>query len=82
MTDVQVKSEDLLSDTEPGGWLAMLLGGSSTFALRQIDAAILAKQESGPTIKLGNFSLGRRMFLPGQEVSQSWRLSQAPRARS
>jgi hypothetical protein len=57
MTDVQAKSEDLHSDTEPGDWLAMLLGGSSTFALRQIDAAILAKQESGPTTKLGTFLL-------------------------
>lgn len=35
----------------------MLLGGLSTFALRQIDAAILAKLESGSTIKLGTFLL-------------------------
>jgi hypothetical protein len=62
ISDVQIKSEDLPSATEHGDWLAMLLGGSSTFVLRQIDAAILAKQESGPTIKLGNFLLVGECF--------------------
>jgi len=62
MTDIQIKPEDLPSHAEPGDWLAMLLGGSSTFALRQIDAAILAKQESGSTIKLVIFLLVGECF--------------------
>ena len=40
----------------------MFLGGSSAFVLRQIDAAILASQEPGPTIQLGNFLLVGECF--------------------
>jgi hypothetical protein len=70
-SNVQIKSEDLPPAAEPREWFVMLFGGSSTFVLWQIDAAILCfPRESGATIKLGNFLLVGEYFLPGQKVLQ------------